>query len=878
MQSSGEKKSWESLIPELETLGFKISECRAITLNSILLKARQVLVERDVAIKILRHAVEENDVSYQRFQQEVKLLGAFAQDNIVKLYGAGRLQDGRLYMVMEFVDGLSLAQILEKDGALPESRLLLYLAQVCDALEYAHNEKIVHRDLKPANIMVHKSENEGVIKLVDLGIHKSIAGGDQKLTATGAVMPGTKDYMSPEQCRGEALDQRSDIYALGCVIFELLVGHPPMTAETDYAILFNQLNKEVREVPSKFPISSGLKLVVLRCLEKKSEKRWSNIAEIQEQLKKCRPLPPLSWGSSQGIKVASLALLSVILLGALLVKNFQGGSSKSFSGSNKNSAGNGNTKKLNTQVTGLSRLESLDLAHTSGGDTLGPLIGLCADVKGLPLRLSPQDKRIREALSAALNKLKARFDSKRLKSSTITELARAQIYANEALIEMRLGAINEAEASFAQVREEEALALRLRGSEQDSGQWLALCVDQLCSRYEQEENFEQAIRVLDSYCPSAQPKEELALHHIILANRLRFGRFAKCKQYLSYAVDSYCKNKKFASDDLYEMLTSLLDNLGEAEKTVRLYKSIPISDPAKNQHTATISINYARALLETGNLKDGALLYKKLSTNASFLALADMAQELEYVQLLYAIKSKNEVLKQSCLKQMFGQLQDKSAKFPLPSGFLSSILLADPQLLERLLAHLTAAKVANPVALADSLTEFGNTMRSRNKCAEALSAYKFAHQLYDCDRGYYDGNFTAYAGENLCLQNMGRLKDRVASYAEAEKYMRSRGRNSLVEQPQLFLQQGVLLRDLGEFDKAIDSHSSVLKSLLPRRKEQPGYFAQAALQLLLDYKAAKMRKAAQQTASIYLPLLKENALEDASELKDFERECSGLSN
>jgi serine/threonine protein kinase len=474
MQSSSERALWESLRPELETLGYRVVDCHAVTLNSILLKARQVLVERDVAIKILRNVVQEQDLAYRRFEQEVKLLAGFSQENIVKLYGAGRLQDGRLYMIMEFIDGSSLAEILERDGALPESRLLPYVAQICDALEYAHSQNIVHRDLKPANIMVQTIENDEIVKLVDLGIHKSIAGGDQKLTATGAVMPGTKNYMSPEQCRGEALDARSDIYSLGCVLYELLVGQAPMEAETDYAILFNHLNKAITTVPSKFPLSSRFKSIVLRCLEKDKNKRWNKVSEIKSELQKCKPLSNRRVRKSTIGK--SFALMIILVLSAFFcylmwkekrMSALMGESKFSTDAKRK-------PEEFSNLEDRLARLEKIDIANTvaKSEDVSSAMKQVSDIVVGIPSQLSLQDQRAQTVLADLLGKVRKRFNATKLASSNLSEKDKACVYSVEAELELRMGLTKDFEQSF--------INMRNLG---DAGRiWLGPCLEQACSR------------------------------------------------------------------------------------------------------------------------------------------------------------------------------------------------------------------------------------------------------------------------------------------------------------------------------------------------------------------------------------------------------------
>lgn len=146
--------------------------------------------------------------------------------NIVKVYSFGKSTHNRYYMVMEFIEGVSLAECLQ-EGALPPSKVLEFGVQVCEALSIAHSAGLIHRDLKPANIMVTQHDSP-TVKVVDFGIAWLQGKQDATLTRTG-VLVGTPKYMSPEQCRGEDVDGRSDIYSLGCILYEVISGRPVFT-------------------------------------------------------------------------------------------------------------------------------------------------------------------------------------------------------------------------------------------------------------------------------------------------------------------------------------------------------------------------------------------------------------------------------------------------------------------------------------------------------------------------------------------------------------------------------------------------------------------------------------------------------------------------
>jgi serine/threonine-protein kinase len=191
---------------------------------------------RKVAIKTLHQHLSSDPKILQRFERECATVAELQHPNTIQLYDFGKTDDGILYMVMEFVQGESLASILEKKGAMDATRTSHILQQICDALGEAHSLGIVHRDLKPDNIVLTERAKDWV-KVLDFGIAKrSEAATDkaeQKLTQQGTVL-GTPPYMSPEQFTGKPIDARSDIYSIGMIVYEMLAGHLPFTANTPW--------------------------------------------------------------------------------------------------------------------------------------------------------------------------------------------------------------------------------------------------------------------------------------------------------------------------------------------------------------------------------------------------------------------------------------------------------------------------------------------------------------------------------------------------------------------------------------------------------------------------------------------------------------------
>ncbi|MBY0548307.1 MAG: serine/threonine protein kinase [Candidatus Obscuribacterales bacterium] len=247
---------------------------------TVYLAEHQTLQEK-VAVKILDRGLTESGTELQRFKHEAKTLQRIAHRNVVRVHSFG-LTDGKPYMVMEYIDGKPLDKELKENGRLELNRVLAIFKEVCAGLQAAHDEQIMHRDLKPSNILLAND----CVKLVDFGIAKPTSASQiqQQYTATG-VLTGTPLYMSPERCKSLPEDSRSDIYSLGCVLFECLTGQPPFSGESPLSVLSQQLNDEAT-VPAQFRATSPIWAVVRRCMAKKPEGRYASAAELAAALSK----------------------------------------------------------------------------------------------------------------------------------------------------------------------------------------------------------------------------------------------------------------------------------------------------------------------------------------------------------------------------------------------------------------------------------------------------------------------------------------------------------------------------------------------------------------------------------------------------------------
>ncbi|MFJ6670471.1 Stk1 family PASTA domain-containing Ser/Thr kinase [Actinosynnema sp. NPDC091369] len=247
-------------------------------------KGRDVRLGRDVAIKVLRADLARDAQFQERFRREAQNSAALNHPAIVAVYDTGETQTeyGPLpYIVMEFVDGRTLRDIVKTQGPLSGKRAMEVMADVSAALDFSHRHGIVHRDVKPANVMITRS---GAVKVMDFGIARAVHDGQAAVTQTAAVI-GTAQYLSPEQARGEAVDGRSDVYASGCVLFELLTGEPPFTGDSPVAVAYQHVREDPKPPSSLNPkVTPALDAIVLKAMAKGPANRYQSAAEMRADL------------------------------------------------------------------------------------------------------------------------------------------------------------------------------------------------------------------------------------------------------------------------------------------------------------------------------------------------------------------------------------------------------------------------------------------------------------------------------------------------------------------------------------------------------------------------------------------------------------------
>ena len=246
-------------------------------------RARDELLGREVAVKVLSERLSTDRSFVERFRREAQAAANLNHPNIVSLYDYGT--DGATnFIVMEFIDGNSLAEIIQEESPLLPERAAEIAADVAKALERAHNAGLVHRDIKPNNIMMTSS---GQTKVTDFGIVRALGGDtEQQMTQTGMVI-GTAAYLSPEQAQGSPVDARSDVYSLGCVLYEMLTGSPPFTGDTPLAVAYKHV-RENAEAPSSInpDVSEDLDAITMKALAKNPDNRYTSSTEMREDLER----------------------------------------------------------------------------------------------------------------------------------------------------------------------------------------------------------------------------------------------------------------------------------------------------------------------------------------------------------------------------------------------------------------------------------------------------------------------------------------------------------------------------------------------------------------------------------------------------------------
>ncbi|MGA9161270.1 MAG: protein kinase [Actinomycetota bacterium] len=234
-------------------------------------------LRRPVAVKVLAPPLDRDRSFVERFRREARAAAGLSHPNVVAVFDTGS-DGGTHFIVTELVEGETLAERLSRTGPLPPAEVVAVAVDICRALAAAHGRGLIHRDIKPGNVMLLP---DGRVKVVDFGIAR--AAGSDTLTGTGVVL-GSTAYLSPEQAGGKRVDDRADLYALGCVLYEMLTGHVPFSADTPIATAYRHVNEAPPRPSTIAPVQPELEEIVLRCLEKDPADRFASATELAAAL------------------------------------------------------------------------------------------------------------------------------------------------------------------------------------------------------------------------------------------------------------------------------------------------------------------------------------------------------------------------------------------------------------------------------------------------------------------------------------------------------------------------------------------------------------------------------------------------------------------
>lgn len=247
---------------------------------AIVYLAKCLVLNRYVAIKVLRPEYREDEEFIKRFKIEAQSAGNLSHQNIVSVYDVGNENDTE-YIVMEYVEGITLKQYLSAKGVLPEKEAVDFASQICSGLEYAHKKGIVHKDIKPENILITK---EGILKITDFGIAKAL---NQGTITTGGMAMGSVHYFSPEQARGSFVDAKTDIYSLGVILYEMATGKRPFDGDSAISVAMQHIESEpVRPAIINPNITPSLDAVILKAMKKDTYERYQSATQMLIDLKK----------------------------------------------------------------------------------------------------------------------------------------------------------------------------------------------------------------------------------------------------------------------------------------------------------------------------------------------------------------------------------------------------------------------------------------------------------------------------------------------------------------------------------------------------------------------------------------------------------------
>src|SRR5262245_25731493 len=303
-----------------ELAGYRITSVLGRGATSIVYRALELRLEREVALKLLSPELSEDRSFRKRFERESKAAAWLQHPNIVPVHAAGEVE-GKLYIAMRLIEGSDLKALLQKEERLSAERALATCAQLANALDAAHASGLLHRDVKPSNVLIEQdADGDEHVYLADFGLAKTLGSGT-RMTETGRLL-GTIDYMAPEQIRGQQLDGRADLYSLGCLLYECLVGEPPFARRSDVATIYAHLHEPPPAASDPKPVlPQAIDAVLARALAKQPEERYPAGTEFVEEARVALGLPVETsqrpWRHRRKLRPALLATAVVLAAAAV---------------------------------------------------------------------------------------------------------------------------------------------------------------------------------------------------------------------------------------------------------------------------------------------------------------------------------------------------------------------------------------------------------------------------------------------------------------------------------------------------------------------------------------------------------------------------------
>lgn len=312
-----------------------------------------------VVLKVLHtHLVSDQD-KLKRFQREAEISSRMRHNNIARVMDFGVMNEGQPYLVMEYLDGDTLNTLLEQKGPLPWQQVAQIISQSAEAFAYAHDHGVIHRDIKPSNLLLTK---EGTIKVLDFGLAKASllhSGRGSSLTKTGQTM-GTPEYMSPEQCLGQALTPASDIYSLGLVAYELLTCTKAVTGSTTYELMKQHVDKPPPPFKQGSAVPSSIQDAVLKSLYKHPQKRYESMRDMKAAFEACSQQSSPSTtrpgaGKSVAVPVIAMVVVGMVVCAGLGWMAYQNGQSRATPQAVPALASGGQQAQFNQEIAALER-------------------------------------------------------------------------------------------------------------------------------------------------------------------------------------------------------------------------------------------------------------------------------------------------------------------------------------------------------------------------------------------------------------------------------------------------------------------------------------------------------------------------------------------